>query len=53
MSCSVFPIRYLIIDLDIVALPSPFIRDELALTAHGVIFDIQDVRQGGVVQDDS
>lgn len=43
---------YLIVDFDVVTLPFCFIEDDLVLTAYGVIFDIQDVRQGRVVQDD-
>lgn len=43
---------YLFIDLDIVTLPSGFVRDDIALTAYRVIFDLQGVWQGAVVQDD-
>lgn len=42
---------YLFIDLDVVALPCCSVPDDFIL-ACGVIFDIKDIWQGGVVQDD-
>lgn len=52
MGCSWYRRTYLIIDLDIVALASCFIHGVLVIIALGVIFDIQSVQQGGMVQDD-
>lgn len=52
MGCSWYRRAYLFIDLDIVTLASCFIHGILVIFAFGVIFDIQSVQQGGMVQDD-